>query len=112
MALNLVLLPDYLDREYIERIKEKYKEKNNEASIDYHVSTYPRGDLKGSFIYSKASFDINEFICIAYKEDIKKAGRAVKWLNCGLDENKVNIIELEGEKEKDDSKLENLLKQD
>src|SRR6056297_2403423 len=106
MALNLILLPEYLDKNKIERIQDRYKGRKCKDNIDYHVLTYSEGTLMRSIIDVKESYDINELTFIAYRKEIEKAGRAVKWLKCGLDSNSVRIIELEGDSEKDNSKLE------
>lgn len=107
MGINLVLLPDYLNENTLERIKDHYGNKENNS--DYHVSTYPEGALVRGFWDSKELFDINELVCVASKEELKNYERTLDILKCGLSRDKMKFIELEGDKDKDNSKLENLL---
>ena len=109
--MNLILFPYELEEETKQKIIKNYKEKESPGNTEYHISEYSAGTLGRSFIDLKELYNINNLVCIAYKKEIKKTGRAFDWMKCGLDKEKVRIIELEGDKEKDRSKLEMFLEE-
>jgi len=108
MALNLVLFPNDLDEKMKKRIRKIYNKKSNYEKEDYHVSEYSKGALMRNFIDLKSIYNIRDMVCIAYKKDIQNAGRAVKWMKCGMSKENFKLVQLENKKQ-DFSKLERFL---